>query len=133
MMTQPIRIFENLESPTTPAGGNTKTVLTLEESRLLEMRARTARAQALGEGIGEMAIWLRSAWHRLVDRIKADFRIRTAEAQLNRMTDRELADLGLTRSEIAYAIRQSVHGVAPEIQGEGHAVQAANENLRRAA
>ena len=44
MMTQPIQMFENLTSETSPAGGNdiAKTTLTFEERRILELRARYA-------------------------------------------------------------------------------------------
>ena len=47
MMTQPIQMFENLTSETSPAGGNdiAKTTLTFEERRILELRARYARAE----------------------------------------------------------------------------------------
>ena len=51
MMTQPIQMFENLTSETSPAGGNdiAKTPLTFEERRILELRARYARAEMVAE------------------------------------------------------------------------------------
>ena len=51
MMTQPIQMFENLTSETSPAGGNdiAKTSLTFEERRMLELRARYARAELVGK------------------------------------------------------------------------------------
>ena len=52
MMTQPIQMFENLTSETSPAGGNdiAKTTLTFEERRILELRARYARAELVANG-----------------------------------------------------------------------------------
>ena len=44
MMTQPIRTFKDLSSKAAPAGGNAKLDLPFEDRRLLEVRARTARA-----------------------------------------------------------------------------------------
>ena len=54
MMTQPIQMFENLTSETSPAGGNdiAKTSLTFEERRMLELRARYARAEMVANGLG---------------------------------------------------------------------------------
>jgi hypothetical protein len=49
------------------------------------------------------------------------------------MSDRELADIGLTRGDIHFAIRESAaEGIVPEI-ARTRAVPAANENLRRVA
>ena len=72
-------------------------------------------------------------WRRLVAGIKADFKLRAAEAQLFRMSDRELADIGLCRGDISFAIRETTHGVAPEINGDTAPLTAANQNMRRAA
>jgi uncharacterized protein YjiS (DUF1127 family) len=133
MMTQPIRTFKDLTSETAPAGGNTKLNLSAEDSRLLEMRARYARAELIGNAFGDALLWLGRQWQRLVAAIKADFKLRAAEAQLFRMSDRELADIGLCRGDISFAIREAAHGVVPEIEGAtGHAAPA-NQNLRRAA
>ena len=60
-------------------------------------------------------------------------KLRAAGAQLFRMSDRELADIGLCRGDITFAIREVAHGVAPEIDGEMRSVSAANQNMRRAA
>jgi uncharacterized protein YjiS (DUF1127 family) len=133
MMTQPIRTFQDLRSETTPAGGNTKFTMSFEERQQLEMRARYARAALVADGLVDGILWLRRQWRRLVEAIKADFRLRAAEAQLYRMSDRELADLGLSRSDIPFAVREAVHGVSPHIDGYTDAAAAANQNLRRAA
>ncbi len=135
MMTQPIRTFKDLTSETAPAGGNdfTKLDLSHEDRRLLEQRARYARAELVANALGDAALWLGRQWHRLVAGIKADFKLRAAEAQLFRMSDRELADIGLCRGDIAFAVREVAHGVAPEIDGEMRPVSAANQNMRRAA
>jgi hypothetical protein len=135
MMTQPIRTFKDLTSETSPAGGNdvTKLNLSFEDRRLLEMRARYARAELMANALGDAVLWLGRQWHRLVAGIKADFKLRAAEAQLFRMSDRELADIGLCRGDITFAVREVAHGVAPEIDGEMRPVSAANQNMRRAA
>lgn len=135
MMTQPIRTFKDLTSETAPAGGNdfTKLDMSPEDRRLFEQRARYARAGLMANALGNAALWLGHQWHRLVARIKADFKLRAAEAQLFRMSDHELADIGLCRGDIAFAIREVAHGVAPAIEGEMRPVSAANQNMRRAA
>jgi uncharacterized protein YjiS (DUF1127 family) len=135
MMTQPIRTFKDLTSETSPAGGNdfAKPDLSHEDRRLLELRARYARAELMANALGDAALWLGRQWHRLVAGIKADFKLRAAEAQLFRMSDRELADIGLCRGDISFAVREVAHGVAPEIDGEMRPVSAANQNMRRAA
>ena len=133
MMTQPIRTFKDLTSETSPAGGNdfTKLDLSHENRQLLEQRARYARAELLANALGDAALWLGRQWHRLVAGIKADFKLRAAEAQLFRMSDRELADIGLCRGDISFAIREVTHGVAPEINGDTAPLTAANQNMRR--
>ena len=111
MMTQPIQTFENLTSETTPAGGNAE--------------IKTG-----------FAARLRAPFKRLVESVKADFRLRTAEAELLRMSDRELADLGLSRSDIPFAVRRGADVVTGEVPAIGRttaAAQAANENLRHIA
>jgi uncharacterized protein YjiS (DUF1127 family) len=135
MMTQPIRTFEDLTSETAPAGGNdiTKIGFTFDDRRLIELRARYARAEMLANGVGDLILWFRRQYNRLVGAVKADLKLRAAEAQLYRMTDRELADLGLCRADIAFAVREAAEGVVPQIDGVTGHVTAANQNLRRAA
>ena len=135
MMTQPIQMFENLTSETSPAGGNdiAKTTLSFEDRRMLEMRARYARAELVANGLADALLWLGRQYSRLVAAIKTNFKLRAAEAQLFRMSDRELADIGLTRADIHFAIRESAaEGIVPEI-APVRVVPAANENLRRVA
>ena len=102
-MTQPIRTFEDLSSETTPAGGNgmTKIGFTFDDRRVIELRARYARAEMLANAMGDGLLWLGRQYDRLVAGIKADMKVRSAEAQLHRMTDRELSDLGLCRADIS--------------------------------
>jgi len=135
MMTQPIQMFENLTSETSPAGGNdiAKTTLTFEERRLLELRARYARAELVANGLADALLWLGRQYSRLVGAIKANFKLRAAESQLFRMSDRELADIGLCRADIHFAVRETAQGVAPEIDHVSEAPLAANQNLRRVA
>lgn len=133
MMTQPIQMFENLTSETAPAGGNaSKFVLSFEERRLIELRARYQRAEVVAEAVADAIVWLTRQYKRAVEALTADFKLRQAEAQLNRMTDRELADLGLTRSDIAFAVREPA-GETPQIDVTGIPAAPANANLRRAA
>ena len=135
MMTQPIQMFENLTSETSPAGGNdiAKTSMTFEERRMLELRARYARAEMISNSLGDAILWVGRQYQRLVLAIKTDFKLRTAESQLLRMTDRELADIGLCRGDIPFAVRETAHGIAPEINRDFPSVSAANQNLRRVA
>ena len=135
MMTQPIRTFEDLTSETAPAGGNatTKIAYTFDDRRLIELRARYARAEVVANALGDVLLWAGRLYGRLVAGFKADLKLRAAEAQLYRMTDRELTDLGLCRADIAFAVREAAEGVAPQIDGFTGHVTAANQNLRRAA
>ena len=134
MMTQPIQMFENLTSETSPAGGNdiAKTTLTFEDRRILELRARYARAEMVANGLADALVWLGRQYSRFVGAIKTEYKVRAAESQLIRMTDRELADIGLCRGDIPFAIRETVEGIVPEI-AHLRPVPVANENLRRVA
>jgi uncharacterized protein YjiS (DUF1127 family) len=127
MLTQPIRMFEDLTSETAPAGGNekAKSVVTFADRQLIELRARYARAELMSNALGDAALWLARQYRRLVAGIRSDFKLRAAESQLLRMTDRELADLGL-------AVREAAEGVAPQFDVTG-GMLAANQNLHRAA
>lgn len=135
MMTQPIRTFKDLTSETTPAGGNDKFKIgfTFDDRRLHELRARYARAEYVANAMGDAILWLGRKYDRLVAGLKADLKLRAAEAQLFRMSDRELADLGLCRADISFAIREAAEGVTPQIDGVTGHVAPANQNLRRAA
>src|SRR5262245_47161806 len=135
MMTQPIRTFEDLRSETAPAGGNdiSKIGYTLDDRRLIELRARYARAEVVANALGGAVLWLGRQYRRLVSAIQADIKLRAAEAQLHRMTDRELADIGLCRTDIPFAIRESAQGVTPQFEAATAPVTAANQNMRRAA
>ena len=135
MMTQPIQMFENLTSETSPAGGNdiAKTTLSFEDRRMLELRARYARAELVADGLADALLWLGRQCSRLIEAVRTNFKMRAAEAQLFRMSDRELADIGLTRGDIPFAIREPVaEGMVPEI-AHARAMPAANQNLRRVA
>jgi uncharacterized protein YjiS (DUF1127 family) len=131
MMTRPIHLFDSLTSETMPAGGNaTKTELSHDERRLLEMRARHARAELVGNIFSDAILWIAKRFRSVVEAVKADFSLRKAEGQLHRMSDRELADLGLCRADIPFAVRHvAVEGVAPQIDNHFAAeVAAANRN-----
>lgn len=138
-MTQPIQMFENLTSETTPAGGNA-TVKTIYQTgsahvdrRLLELHARYARAEFLANAIGDAVLWLRRQGARLAAAIRADIQLRHAESQLYRMSDRELSDMGLCRADIAFAVREAAEGLMPTIDPVTQHALPANENARRMA
>lgn len=135
MMTQPIQKFENLTSETTPAGGNalTKIGFSREDRRLIERQARYARAAFVADAFVDGLLWAGRQVNRLTAAFKADFKLRTAEAQLYRMSDRELADLGLCRAEIPFAVREHAEGVMPQYEAALAHATAANQNVRRAA
>ena len=103
MMTQPIQMFENLTSETSPAGGNAH-----YQDR--PCRSRTAACSSCAPATPAPS-WWPMAWPTRScgsagstaassPAIKADFKLRAAEAQLFRMSDRELADIGLCRGDI---------------------------------
>jgi uncharacterized protein YjiS (DUF1127 family) len=135
MMTQPIQTFENLTSETS-AGGNdlTKLGFSFDDRRLIERRARFARAALLADVLTEGLLWLSRKAKHVVEAVKADYKLRAAEAQLFRMSDRELRDLGLSRTEIPFAVREAqVEGVMPQADAaHAAAVSAANRNERPA-
>ena len=131
MMTQPIQTFQNLTSETT-AGGNDYEYgagFTYADRRRLEREARYARAVFLIDA----TLWVARQIGRLVAAVKADFKLRAAEAQLLRMSDRELSDLGLCRGDIHFAVRETIEGVMPQFDTVTGHVTPANQNVRRAA
>jgi uncharacterized protein YjiS (DUF1127 family) len=130
MMTQPIQIFKNLTSETSPAGGNVAhTDFNHEDRRLLELSARSARSRILATVVVDSVIWAAAQYQRIATALKANFRLRAAEAQLFRMSDRELADLGLCRADIPFAVRAAdSEGVAPEFETQAAPAAAANRN-----
>ena len=134
MMTQPIEKFQKLTTEVS-AGGNdlTKLGFSFDDRRVIERRAAYARAALIADGLTEALLWLGRQAKRAIEAVKADYRLRAAEAQLLRMSDRELADLGLSRAEIPFAVREAqVEGVVPvfDVAQAAHeaAVSAANRN-----
>ena len=130
MMTQPIQTFQNLTSET-PAGGNdyAEYVFPYADRQRLQREARYARAVF----VIDAGLWLYRLIGRAIAAVKADFKLRAAESQLFRMSDRELADIGLCRGDIPFAIRETAEGVMPEIDHVTHTAMPANQNLRRVA
>lgn len=129
MMTQPIQTFQKLTSETAGGNGYAEYGFAHADRRRLEQEARYARAIFLIDA----GIWLARLIKRAVAAVKADFKLRTAEAQLYRMTDRELADLGLCRADIPFAVREPAEGVMPQFDAVAGHVNPANQNVRRAA
>jgi uncharacterized protein YjiS (DUF1127 family) len=135
MMTQPIQTFESLTSETTPAGGNAlaKIGFSHNDRRLVEMEARYARAAVLADLISDGLVWAHGLYAKATAGLKAHLRLRAAEAQLFRMSDRELADLGLCRAEIQHAVREAaeaeeVVGETPLFKSEENPFVPANQN-----
>ena len=130
MMTQPIVIFKDLTSETAPAGGNvSKTGFSHEDRHRLELNARYARSQMIAHLLTDAIVWVAGQYQRSTAALKANFKLRAAEAQLYRMSDRELADLGLCRADIPYAVREAAsEGVSPEFVTHTAPVVAANRN-----
>jgi uncharacterized protein YjiS (DUF1127 family) len=130
MMTQPIQIFKNLTSETAPAGGNVaNTEFSHEDRRLLELSARSARSRILATVLVDGIVGAAALYQRVAAALKADFKLRAAESQLMRMSDRELSDLGLCRADIHFAVRQTAsEGVAPEFETQAAPAVAANRN-----
>ncbi|MBU8875991.1 DUF1127 domain-containing protein [Reyranella sp. MMS21-HV4-11] len=87
----------------------------------------------LANGFGDAILWIGRQYDRLTAGIKANLKLRAAEAQLHRMTDRELSDLGLCRADIDFAVREAAEGVTPAFDYVAGPVTLANQNLRRAA
>ena len=131
MMTQPIQMFENLTSETSPAGGNVaKTGFSHDERRVLELHARYARSQMLANVITDAILWVGRLYQRSTAALTANFRLRAAEAQLYRMSDRELADVGLCRGDIPFAVRESAaaEGITPKFDAHAGTIAPANQN-----
>jgi uncharacterized protein YjiS (DUF1127 family) len=130
MMTQPIQTFRDLSSETADGTGYGAYGFAHADRRRLEREARYARAIFMIDA----ALWVGRLLKRAVAAVKADFRLRAAEAQLYRMSDRELSDLGLCRADIPFAVRETAaEGVMPQFDVvAGHATPA-NQNVRRAA
>ncbi len=135
MMTQPIQMFENLTSETAPAGrkDDVQAGFTFADRHMIELRARYARAEFVANALGDALLWMGRQYGRLVGGIKADLKLRAAEAQLFRMSDRELADLGLARGDIQFAVREAAEGLSPQIDAFTGNTIAVNQNLHRAA
>ena len=133
MMTQPIQKFQNLTSETA-AGGNdlSKLGFAHDDRRVFEERARFQRAALLADILTDGLVWLGRQYRRIADVITANYKLRAAEAQLMAMSDRELADIGLSRAEIPFAVRQPT-GFAPAFDRVAGIAVAANQNLRHAA
>ena len=130
MMTQPITIFKDLTSETAPAGGNVaKSGFNHDDRRALELHARYARSEMLANVVTDAILWVAGFYQRAASALKANFKLRAAEAQLFRMSDRELADLGLCRADIPYAVREAAsEGVSPEFTTHTAPIEAANRN-----
>jgi uncharacterized protein YjiS (DUF1127 family) len=129
MMTQPIQKFQVLTSDATNDSGYAEYGFAHVDRRRLEREARFARAVFLIDA----GLWLARLLKRAVAAVKTNFKLRAAEEQLYRMTDRELSDLGLVRADIPFAVRERVEGVMPQVDAFTGYATPANQNVRRAA
>ncbi|MBS0541949.1 MAG: DUF1127 domain-containing protein [Proteobacteria bacterium] len=84
----------------------------------------------IADVVTDAILWVARQYKRGTAALKADFKLRAAEQQLFRMSDRELADLGLSRGDIPFAIRDAaVEGYTPAVVTKTAApVVAANRN-----
>jgi uncharacterized protein YjiS (DUF1127 family) len=135
MKSEAIQTFEILTSEieTMEQAKAFKMGLTFEDREMLEMRARTARSEMIAGHIVDGILWIGAQFHRLGAWLKAGQRLRVAERQLMSMDDRMLADLGLTRGDVRFAVRRAAEGDAPQFDEVTGYVAPANQNLRRAA
>jgi len=97
------------------------------------MQARYARAAAIADALSTGILWVHGLYSRASTALKTNFRLRAAEAQLFRMADRELADLGLCRAEIPYAVRAAAEaetaiGETPNFEAHEAPIVPANQN-----
>jgi uncharacterized protein YjiS (DUF1127 family) len=134
MKSDAIQAFENLTSEieAMDQAKAFKLGLTFEDRQRLEMRARTARSEMLAGQIDGI-LWIRDQFRRLGASFKASQRLRYAERQLMAMDDRGLADLGLTRGDVPFAVRRAAEGNAPQFDEVTGYTAPANQNLRHAA
>src|SRR5689334_737730 len=104
MMTQPIQKFQQLTSEACTAGGNDlkKLGFSHDDRRVFEKRARYERAAMLADVLTDALLWVGRQYGRVAGAISENMKLRAAEAQLFRMSDRELSDIGLTRADIAF-------------------------------
>lgn len=135
MKSEAIRAFENLTSEigTMEQAKAFKMGLSHEDRQRLEMSARTARAEMLAGHIVDGILWVRAQFRRLGAWFEADRQLRLAERQLMLMDDRGLADLGLSRGDVPFAVRRAAEGNAPQFDAVTGYVAPANQNLRHAA
>jgi uncharacterized protein YjiS (DUF1127 family) len=111
-------------------GGNVaKTGFSHDDRQHLELQARYARSQMIANLLSDAILATVRFYQSNTAALRANFKLRAAEAQLFRMGDRELADLGLCRADIPFAVREAAaEGVSPEFTTHTAPVVAANRN-----
>lgn len=95
----------------------------------IEAEARTARAQFVGEAVANLVVGAVDLVKTVATKVAAWQRHQSAVAELAQLDDRLLADLGLSRSDIAAAIEGNVHrgfAVPANVNTARTAVGAAN-------
>lgn len=105
-----------------PKNGPAVTLPTLAEIRALERKARINRADIVGG-------WIGNAVGGFVLGLRAAARRWAAMAELQSLDSRMLADIGISRGEIAGAVA-GADGIAPRIRGGGSAVPSLNDDHR---
>ncbi len=96
-----------------------------DELRALERQARVHRAAIVGG-------WIGNAIGGIVLALRAAARRRAAMAELQSLDSRMLADIGISRGEIASAVA-GASGVAPRIRGGSTAPSLNDDHASRAA
>ena len=129
MITQPIQAIQKLTSEAAGGNADIEYGFVYADRQRLEREARFARAVFMIDAV----LWVGRLVKRAVAAVKADLKLRQAEAQLYRMTDRELSDLGLCRADIPFAVRETAMGVMPQVDAFTGYATPANQNMRRAA
>jgi uncharacterized protein YjiS (DUF1127 family) len=136
MITRPIQVSSNLTREAAVRGADTGYAVRrgLISGRPPQQEAGTRRVLFLIDA----GLWLASALKRWGSALRANARMRAAEQQLYRMSNRELSDLGLCRGDIAVAVREgtvrdAATGVMPQVEAFAGYALPANQNMRQAA
>jgi uncharacterized protein YjiS (DUF1127 family) len=111
------------------------TPLTQEDINGLQRRAADMRAAAYRDAFVAIGRFARFLAASLVRRIEAAVEAQRVADELGAMSDRDLADIGLTRSDLSPRRIAEIGEDATLARNEGHVAEAepANQNFRRAA
>lgn len=126
MSSQKQTVHQVAASEAAPAGAGFGSTLTFADRAAFEQRARYERAVTIGG-------WVGGGIAKLVDVVRAAHRRRVAMAELSALDNRMLADIGISRSEIAGAVA-SASGFMPRSLGTSATARSLNDDsVRRTA